>query len=93
MRKYYDEITHIAGNVVTVSAQGIGYEELAIITTPTKTSLAQVIRIDADHVSLQVFAGTQGISTDDRIQFLGHPMQVPFSAELLGRILDRKSVV
>lgn len=88
MRKYYDEITRIAGNVVTVTATGIGYEELAIITTPTKTSLAQVIRIDADHVSLQVFAGTQGISTSDRIQFLGHPMQVPFSHELLGRIFN-----
>lgn len=88
MRKYYDEITRIAGNVVTVTAMGIGYEELAIVTSPTKTSLAQVIRIDADHVSLQVFAGTQGISTGDRIQFLGHPMQVPFSAELLGRIFN-----
>ncbi len=88
MRKYYDEITRIAGNVVTVTATGIGYEELAIVTSPNKTSLAQVIRIDADHVSLQVFAGTQGISTDDRIQFLGHPMQVAFSNELLGRIFD-----
>jgi V/A-type H+-transporting ATPase subunit B len=88
MRKYYDEISRIAGNVVTVAADGIGYEELAIITTPTKSSLAQVIRIDANHVSLQVFAGTQGISTSDRIRFLGHPMQVPFSDELLGRIFD-----
>lgn len=88
MRKYYDEITRIAGNVVTVTASGIGYEELAIVTSPTKTSLAQVIRIDADRVSLQVFAGTQGISTGDRIQFLGRPMQVPFSDELLGRIFN-----
>jgi len=88
MRKYYDEITQIAGNVVTLSATGIGYDELAVITTPQKTSLAQVIRINADKVSLQVFAGTQGISTSDRVHFLGHPMQVPFSTELLGRIFD-----
>jgi len=88
MRKYYDEITRIAGNVVTVIAAGIGYEELAIVTSRTRTSLAQVIRIDADRVSLQVFAGTQGVSTSDRVQFLGHPMQVPFSHELLGRVFD-----
>ena len=88
MRKYYDEITRIAGNVVTVTAEGIGYEELAVITTPTKTSLAQVIRIDSGEVSLQVFAGTQGVSTGDRVQFLGRPMRVPFSDDLLGRIFD-----
>jgi len=88
MRKYYDEISQISGNVVTLSATGIGYDELAMITTPHKTSLAQVIRINADKVSLQVFAGTQGISTNDRVHFLGHPMQVPFSDDLLGRIFD-----
>ncbi|MFO8010002.1 MAG: V-type ATP synthase subunit B [Dehalococcoidia bacterium] len=88
MRKYYDEITRISGNVVTVSATGIGYDELAVVSSPTRTSFAQVIRIDADNISLQVFAGTQGISTGDRVQFLGRPMQVPFSHDLLGRIFD-----
>lgn len=88
MRKYYDEINQISGNVVTLSARDIGYDELAIITTPNKTSLAQVIRMNAGQVSLQVFAGTQGIATNARVQFLGHPMQVPFSDELLGRIFD-----
>lgn len=88
MRKYFDEITRIAGNVVTVNASGIGYDELAVITTSQKTSLAQVIHIEADHVSLQVFGGTSGISTGDRIRFLGHPMQVPYSHDLLGRIFN-----
>ena len=88
MRKYFDEITRIAGNVVTVTADGIGYDELAIIATPQKTSLAQVIHIEANHVSLQVFGGTQGISTEDRIRFMGHSMQIPYSHELLGRIFN-----
>jgi V/A-type H+-transporting ATPase subunit B len=47
-----------------------------------------VIRLEGDQVSLQVFAGTQGISTQDRVQFLSNPMQVPFSDNLLGRIFD-----
>ena len=88
MRKYYDEITGIAGNVVTVTASGIGYDELALITTDKSSSLAQVIRLQGDQVSLQVFAGTRGISTGDRVQFLHRPMQVPFSDDLLGRIFD-----
>ena len=88
MRKYYDHITKIAGNVVTVTATGIGYDELAVITTPTMSSLAQVIHIEGNNVSLQVFAGAQGISTEDRVNFLGHAMRVPFSDELLGRIFN-----
>jgi len=88
MRKYYDEITRIAGNVVTVTATGVGYDELAIITTSRGDSLAQVIHLEGDQVSLQVFAGTQGVSTGDRIRFLNRPMQVPFGEELLGRIFD-----
>ena len=53
MRKYYDEIEQIAGNVVMVEATGIGYDELAVISNGDSSSLAQVIRINADHISLQ----------------------------------------
>ncbi len=88
MRKYYDHITRIAGNVVTVTATDIGYDELAIITTANGQSLAQVIHLEGDQVSLQVFAGTQGVSTGDRVRFLDRPMQVPFSDNLFGRIFD-----
>jgi len=92
MRKYYDEITRIAGNVVTVTASGVGYDELAIISTRRDKSLAQVIRLEGDQVSLQVFSGTQGISTGDRVEFLHRPMQVPFSEDLLGRIFNGAGV-
>jgi len=88
MRKYYDQITRIAGNVVTVCATGVGYDELAVVTSGRGTSLAQVIHLENDQVSLQVFAGTQGVSTGDRVRFLGRPMQVPFTEDLLGRIFD-----
>ena len=88
MRKYYDKITRIAGNVVTVTAEGIGYDELAVITTADGSSLAQTIRLQGDQVSLQIFSGTQGVSTGDRVRFLNRPMQVSFSNALLGRIFD-----
>jgi len=88
MRKYYDQITRISGNVVMVTASGIGYDELAVITTAQGVSLAQVIRLEDDQVSLQIFAGTEGVSTGDRIRFLGHPMQVPFSEQLFGRVFN-----
>jgi len=88
MRKYFDEITRIAGNVVTVMGGGVGYDELAVITSKHGTSLAQVIRLEGEQVSLQVFAGTQGVSTGDKVRFLGHSMDTPFSDDLLGRVFD-----
>jgi len=51
-------------------------------------SLAQVIKITDDEVSLQVFSGTQGLSTQASILFLGHSMQVTYSVNILGRIFN-----
>lgn len=86
MHKTYNQLEQIAGNVIVVKADGVGYRELAEVTSAQGTSLAQVIRLDGDRVSLQVFAGSRGIATDASVRFLGHPMQVPFSDALLGRI-------
>jgi V/A-type H+-transporting ATPase subunit B len=88
MRKVYNKILSISGNVITVKATNVGYEELAEITTQRGKSLAQVIKLDGDLVSLQVFAGSRGVSVSDEIRFLGHPMQVTFSDNMLGRIFD-----
>ncbi len=88
MRKVYNKIKRIAGNVITVEATGVLYGELAEVTGHGEKSLAEVIRLDHAEVSLQVFAGGRGISTSDEVRFLGHPMQVAFSDDLLGRIFD-----
>lgn len=88
MRKYYDDILKIAGTVVTVKAPGVGFDELAVITTAHGASLGQVIRLEDDEVSLQVFGGTEGVSTCDKIHFLGESFQLPFTDDLLGRVFD-----
>ncbi|MCI7588485.1 MAG: V-type ATP synthase subunit B [Candidatus Treponema excrementipullorum] len=86
MNKVYSKIESISGSVITVRADGVKYNELAEIETAFGTSLAEVNRIDGDLVSLQVFAGGRGVSTGDKIRFLGREMQVYFSENLLGRI-------
>ena len=88
MNKVFNRIESITGNVITVKAQGVRYNELAQINTRFGKSLAQVNKIDGDIVSLQVFAGGQGISTGDEVRFLGHDMRVSFSDDLLGRIFN-----
>ncbi len=86
MRKIYHRIIQIAGNVITVEADNVAYNDLAEVTTSRGTSLAQVIRLQDGKVSLQVFAGSRGISTGDEVRFLGHPMMVSSSEDLMGRI-------
>jgi V/A-type H+-transporting ATPase subunit B len=88
MQKLYTNIVQISGDVITVEAEGVGYMEIAQVTTGRGTSLAQVIRIDKKRVSLQVFAGSRGVSTGDTVRFLGHPMRVATGTNLLGRIFD-----
>ena len=88
MQKVYSKIENISGNVITVKADDIRYGDLAEVTSAHGASLAEVIRLENDLVSLQVFSGGRGISTGDELRFLGHPMQVSFSDNLLGRIFD-----
>ena len=71
-----------------VKAKAVAYEELAEVFTNEGKSLAQVIKLDNDLVFLQVFAGTRGVSTQDQVRFLGHPMKVAFSDNMLGRIFN-----
>jgi V/A-type H+/Na+-transporting ATPase subunit B len=92
MKKVYNRILQVAGNVITVRASGVTYEELAEISSKRGKSLAQVIKLDNDLVTLQVFAGSRGISVQDEIRFLGHPMQVSFSDNLMGRIFTGSGV-
>ncbi|HPS14398.1 MAG TPA: V-type ATP synthase subunit B [Spirochaetales bacterium] len=88
MNKIYSRIESITGNLITVRASNIENGELAEVATRYGTSLAETIRLDNDLVYLQVFAGGRGVSTGDEVRFLGHPMQVSFSDDLLGRIFD-----
>lgn len=86
MRKVYSKIDSIAGNVISVTADGIKYGDLAVVSSSHGDSLAEVIRLNGDTVSLQVFSGSRGVSTGDEVRFLGHSMKVSFSDNLLGRI-------
>ena len=88
MNKVFNRIESITGSVITVKATGVRYNELATINTRFGKSLAQVNKIEGDIVSLQVFAGGQGVSTGDEVRFLGHDMRVSFSDDLLGRTFN-----
>ena len=93
----YHNIISIVGNIITVNVlnsaekQDISpkFGDLANIEdTNGAASLAQVIKIDGNHISLQVFSDTQGISTEGSVRFFGHAMRVTYSDNILGRIFS-----
>ena len=86
MKKVYHRILQISGNVITVEADDIPYNSLAEVNSGGNVSLAQVIRLDRGRVSLQVFEGGRGVSTDSEVRFLGRQMRVSGSDQVLGRI-------
>ncbi len=88
MRKVYHKIIQIVGNVICVEAENVSYNELAEVKSARGMSLARVIRLLDSKVYLQVFAGSRGVSTGDEIRFLGRPMQVSKSEDLLGRVFN-----
>lgn len=93
MKTVYDKINNMRGNLVTVTASGVSLGELARIDLKNgKSVYAQVIRIDGDEVTLQVFQNSRGISTDDKVTFLSKEMQATFGDGLLGRRLSGSGV-
>ena len=86
MRKIYHRIIQISGNVITLEAENVQNGELAEVRSGSRSSLAQVIRLDGSRVSLQVFSGARGVSTDSEVRFLGRQMQVSATNDLLGRV-------
>ena len=65
-------------------ATGVGNDELATING----KLAQVVRINHDEVTLQVFAGTEGIPTNAEVIFLGEAPALKVSDQLAGRFFN-----
>ncbi|MCG9873670.1 MAG: V-type ATP synthase subunit B [Leptospiraceae bacterium] len=83
-QKIYTNLTKITKATVSLKADNIGNEEMAIVDG----RYAQVVRIMKDEVTLQVFSGTEGISTETEILFLGRPPSIQLGDDLAGRYLN-----
>ena len=83
--KVYHKIDALSGSVATLRAENVKYNEIAEVESRAGISLAQVIKLDGENVTLQIFAGARGVDTSARVRFLGETMKVPFSDKLLGR--------
>ncbi|WP_442508614.1 V-type ATP synthase subunit B [Novipirellula sp. SH528] len=85
----YTKVISIVGDILTIRAINVGLGDLAVIENQDgDRSLAQIVEIQREEVSLQVFVGGKGLSTNVRVHFLGRSTEVTFSPNILGRIFD-----
>ena len=83
----HTRVLEIVGDTIRVKAKGAAFGDLAMVeNVDGETSQAKVVALDQDIVSLQVFAGGKGLSTKAVVRFLGHPPNVIYSDNILGRI-------
>src|SRR5260370_24910063 len=79
--------TSIVGDILKIRAHEIGLGDMACVEMPDGgQSLAQAVQLEGDEVSLQVFGGGEGLSTEATVRFLGTPTQVTYSPNILGRV-------
>lgn len=87
----YMGLSNIQGPLVVL--EGVNdafYEEMVSVTLDSgETRLGRVTEISGDKAVIQVFEGTSDLSlTNTRTRFLGEPMRLPLSKEMLGRTFD-----
>lgn len=83
-QKIYTQLEGITKATVTIHAQDVRNEELALVGN----RLSQVVKVNGDQVILQVFSGTEGIATDSEVIFLGEAPCLQVSEDLAGRFFN-----
>ena len=83
-QRIYTKLTAITKATVTLEAQGVTNDELALVAG----RLAQVVKIKEKSVTLQVFGGTEDIPTNAEVTFFGEPPSLNVSDDLAGRFFN-----
>lgn len=87
----YIGVKEINGSLIALDGvKDATFEETVSIRLDNGTERAgRIVQMEGERVVIQVFEGTNGIALDNtRTRLLGHPVEMPLSPELLGRIFD-----
>lgn len=91
MIKEYRTISEVSGPLMLVkNVEGVTYDELGEIELPSgERRLCQVLEIDGPDALVQLFDSSAGINlAKSKVRFLGHPLQLGVSEDMLGRVFD-----
>ena len=83
------KVTGIVSNLVTVTVDGpVAENELCHIDLAGTKLLAEVIKVNGNKASVQVFESTRGLKNGDSVEFLGKMLEVTLGPGLLSSIYD-----
>ena len=91
MMKEYRTIHEVSGPLMVVDhVEGVTYDELAEIQLHSgEVRRCKVLEVNGDRAVVQLFDSSAGINLRDAtIRFLGHPLQLGVSADMLGRVFN-----
>ncbi|MDR1323898.1 MAG: V-type ATP synthase subunit B, partial [Candidatus Margulisbacteria bacterium] len=90
MQKEYKTVTEISGPLILVEGvEQAGYEELVEVRTPSgETRRGKVLEVHQDWALVQMFEGTTGLDQNAAVRFLGRGVELPVSADMLGRVYN-----
>ena len=83
------KVIGIVSNLVTVQTNGpVAENELCYINLGGTKLLAEVIKVNGDRASVQVFESTRGLKNGDEVEFEGKMLEVTLGPGLLSSIYD-----
>ena len=83
------KVTGIVSNLVTVAVDGpVAENELCYISVGSEKLLAEVIKVNGEKASVQVFESTRGLKNGNDVEFLGKMLEVTLGPGLLSGIYD-----
>ena len=83
------KVTGIVSNLVTVQTSGpVAENELCHINLAGTELLAEVIKVNGDKASVQVFESTRGLKNGDTVTFLGKMLEATLGPGLLSSVYD-----
>ena len=91
MMKEYRTIHEISGPLMIVErVEGVTYDELGEIELADgSVRRCQVLEVNGDKAVVQLFEPSAGINLrDSKIRFLGHPLELGVSGDMLGRVFN-----
>ena len=87
----YVGVKEINGSLIVIDGvKGASFEEIVDIRLDDGTTRqGRIVQMEGERVVVQVFEGTRSISLENtRTRLTGHPMEMPLSPEIIGRVFD-----
>jgi V/A-type H+-transporting ATPase subunit A len=82
-------VTGIVSNLVTVKVDGpVAENEICFINLGGVKMMAEVIKVNGDSASVQVFESTRGLKGGDKVEFEGRMLEVQLGPGLLSSVYD-----